>query len=111
MRSRCILPAQHLPRGEPDLLGVLRGRHLLATLRLDLADLDPAALRADAESVLVDANDLAGLALHVGEAAGRVQAGIEDLKLLAVEGRPGAGRGIRRTDQVVDLLGMSAPAD
>src|SRR5579871_2119113 len=79
--------------------------------RLDPHDLDAAVGADDREAVGGNLNDLSELAADALGIARWDRLGIENLQHLAVELRPGAGRGIAAADQIVDLPPGLAPID
>src|SRR5262249_18507295 len=72
---------------------------------------DEAALRGHLEARVGNVGDLADLALHVGEAAEKMLARVENLDLLAAKRAPRSRRGVAAADEVVDRIHVVAPGE
>src|SRR5712692_1531187 len=91
--------------------GKLRGADLAAVGRPDAEHADAAVRAGDREALGIDRDHFAHLAGDAGGLLGRQRFGVENLQLLAVVQRPGAGLRIAAADQIVDLRPRLAPVD
>src|SRR5215831_11519803 len=82
----------------------LAGVDLLAIGGLHARDLEATIGADNNETIGFERDDLAHLAGDALGVLGGDRLGVEDPELLAVDRRPGAGRGIAAADEPVDLL-------
>src|SRR3954469_7784425 len=97
--------------GDAGRLRPFAGFDLFAVGGLHPGDLEAPVGTDHGEAIRFHRRDVTGLA---GDALGVLRGqwlGVENLKLLAVERRPGAGCGVAAADEPVDLLPGLAPVD